>query len=446
MKKYFGTDGVRGEYGKLLTDNLARKLGYYGTKVLTESHKPVIIIGRDTRESGPALEQALAQGIKQAGGVVLSAGIIPTPAMAVLIKELNADAAIMISASHNPYQDNGIKFFNSEGFKLADEIEAQIEELINTRDDQLDETFIELEHIQSADRIYLDFIKNSVDLSNLKNKKIVIDCANGANYKIAPEFFSELTPELIVIGDQPDGKNINLNSGSTSLDHLAHVVTSNDADFGLAFDGDADRLLAVDNAGNELNGDKILYLIGQKLLASNNLKENTIVATTMSNLGLEEALTDSGIKLIRQDVGDRYVLKEMLENDYNLGGEQSGHIILLDKQTTGDGLLTAAVLSEILSDSELTAEELNNLVPTYPQVIYNADVDDNKKFTYTDYPSIVEEIQKIEKQFEGRGRVNIRPSGTQPLVRVMIEGKDKEEVQEAAKRLVTLIEEELNAD
>lgn len=446
MKKYFGTDGVRGEYGKFLTDDLARKLGFYGTKVLTETHKPVIIIGRDTRESGPALEQALAQGIKQAGGVVLSAGVIPTPAMAVLIKELKADAAIMISASHNPYHDNGIKFFNSEGFKLADEIEAQIEELINTQNDELDDTFIELEHIHSADKIYLDFIKNSVDLSNLKNKKIIIDCANGANYKIAPEFFSELTPELIVIGNEPDGKNINLNSGSTALDNLAHEVVSNQADFGLAFDGDADRLLAVDNAGQELNGDKILYLIGKKLLENNNLKDNTIVATTMSNLGLEEALSDLGIKLIRQDVGDRYVLKEMLENNYNLGGEQSGHIILLDKQTTGDGLLTAAVLSEILSNSESTSEELNNLVPTYPQVIYNAEVDDEKKFTYLNYPTIVEEIKRIEDQFNGKGRVNIRPSGTQPLVRVMIEGKELAEVQEAAQRLVNLIEKELNTD
>ncbi len=443
MAKLFGTDGVRGVYGKELTDELARSLGYYGTKVLTESHQPVIIIGMDTRESAQPLQMALSEGIIAAGGKVLSAGVIPTPAVAVLVKKLNADAGIVISASHNPYEFNGIKFFNNQGYKLPDETEEKIEKLIKEDADHINSSIQHLENIENPENIYLDFLNQS-DHHSLEGKKIVLDCSNGALYKIAPKYFKDLGAEVISIATEPNGTNINLNCGSTHIDNLEKTVLKENADFGFAFDGDADRCLAVDEKGRLIDGDKILNLISRKMKSENKLNKDMVVITEMSNLGLPKALDQAGINCIRTDVGDRYVLEEMLENDYVLGGEQSGHIIKLDQNTTGDGLLTASILADIFAESELKPSELSDLMKVYPQVLENAQVNNKNKETYMDDPIIKKKIEEVQEHFKGNGRVYIRPSGTEPLVRVMIEGDNQSEIDKIAKETVDLIEERLN--
>ncbi|MDD4690852.1 MAG: phosphoglucosamine mutase [Eubacterium aggregans] len=444
MSRLFGTDGVRGVFGEELTIDLAYNLGRYGSYLLAEgSHHPKIVIGMDTRESGKPLEQALVEGITSVGGEVLLAGVIPTPAIAVITRELGADAGIVISASHNPYQFNGIKFFDAQGYKLPDALEDQIEALINecaALDDITAKGSVST--IDHPETIYFDHITKGIS-KDLTGVKLVLDCANGASAAIAKDFFESIGAQVSVIGDQPDGQNINCGCGSTCLKTLQEMMADSDADLGLAFDGDADRCLAVDEKGQIIDGDAILNLIGRHMKSQGCLKKDTVVVTVMSNIGLDLALKEVGCKSIKTQVGDRYVLEEMRANDYNIGGEQSGHVILLDHNTTGDGMLTALYLATIIKNSPQKASELNALMTSYPQVLVNAKVANTKKHDYLGDAVIQDEIQKVESHFAGQGRVLIRPSGTEPLVRVMIEGNNQRELEKIAGNLASLIEERL---
>jgi phosphoglucosamine mutase len=445
MGKLFGTDGVRGVFEKELTLDLAYQLGQAGATVLgAGSHRAKIVIGMDTRISGQPLEKALADGIMSVGGEVILVDVLPTPAIAVITRELAADAGVVISASHNPYEFNGIKFFNSQGFKLPDAIEAEIENIILTQQQVPLKDGGTVRRLENPESYYLNHIKKASS-GDLKGLKVVMDCANGAACVIAPAFFSSLGAEVIAIGIEPDGKNINRGCGSTHLEPLQRRVLAEQADIGIAFDGDADRCLAVDNAGNVIDGDKIMNLIGRKLKKQNALKKDTVVVTVMSNIGLDLALDEVNCKTIKTDVGDRYVLEAMLAGDYNLGGEQSGHLILLDYNTTGDGMLTALVLLELLRDETRDAKTLAELMAVYPQILVNARVENKRKKDYLQDALIQERIHEVERHFHGQGRVLIRPSGTEPLVRVMIEGKNQEELTVIANDLATLIEKRLDA-
>jgi len=445
MRKLFGTDGVRGVFEKELTLDLAYQLGQAGASVLgAGSHRAKIVIGMDTRISGQPLEKALADGIMSVGGEVILVDVLPTPAIAVITRELAADAGVVISASHNPYEFNGIKFFNSQGFKLPDAIEAEIENIILTQQQVPLKDGGTVRRLENPESYYLNHIKKASS-GDLKGLKVVMDCANGAACVIAPAFFRSLGAEVIAIGIEPDGKNINRGCGSTHLEPLQRRVLAEQADIGIAFDGDADRCLAVDNAGNVIDGDKIMNLIGRKLKKQNALKKDTVVVTVMSNIGLDLALNEVNCKTIKTDVGDRYVLEAMLEGDYNLGGEQSGHLILLDYNTTGDGMLTALVLLELLRDETRDAQTLAELMAVYPQILVNARVENKRKKDYLQDALIQERIHEVERHFHGQGRVLIRPSGTEPLVRVMIEGKNQEELTIIANDLATLIEKRLDA-
>ncbi|MGL4607396.1 MAG: phosphoglucosamine mutase [Eubacteriaceae bacterium] len=444
MGKLFGTDGVRGVYKKELTTTLAYQLGQAGAAVLgNNSHRPLFVIGMDTRVSGKELENALKEGILSVGGDVLLVGVLPTPAIAVITRELNADAGVVISASHNPYEFNGIKFFNNKGFKLSDKIEEEIETLI------FEEKSIPLKdggcvkQVDEPEKYYLNNLKEAIQ-GDLSGVKIVIDCANGASFKIAPAFFTEMGATVVVLGDEPNGRNINEGCGSTHLNLLQKKVVAESADLGLAFDGDADRCLAVDNLGNIIDGDKIINLIGRKMKAENKLQKDTVVVTVMSNLGLDLALKEVNCNTVKTDVGDRYVLEKMIEGGYNLGGEQSGHLILLDYNTTGDGMLTGLKLLELIRDEEKDAKALGDLMSVYPQILVNAKVENHKKNDYLEDKEIQERIDRVEEHFKGQGRVLIRPSGTEPLVRVMIEGKEQEELEKIANDLAQLIELRLN--
>lgn len=445
MGKLFGTDGVRGVYEKELTLDLAHGLGQAGASVLgRNAHRPKIVIGMDTRESGSALEQALARGIVSVGGEAVLVGVLPTPAIAVITRALKADAGVVISASHNPYEFNGIKFFNGQGFKLADAVENEIETIILEKQEVVLKAGGSISQLEKPEAFYLDHIKQAVkgDFSGLK---VVMDCAHGASYAIAPAFFRSLGAEVIVIGDKPDGKNINAGCGSTHLQPLQQRVVAEKADIGIAFDGDADRCLAVDNIGEIIDGDKIMNLIGASMKSGNTLKKDTVVVTVMSNIGLDIALNAAGCKTIKTDVGDRYVLEAMIAGDYNLGGEQSGHLILLDHNTTGDGMLTALVLLELLKQDGRDAKTLSDLMTVYPQILVNARVENGRKQDYLKDDQIQKKIQEVEAHFQGQGRVLIRPSGTEPLVRVMIEGKDQNELTDIAKELALFIEGRLSS-
>ncbi|WKY46699.1 phosphoglucosamine mutase [Eubacteriaceae bacterium ES3] len=444
MGKLFGTDGVRGVFEEELTLELANKLGQAGAKVLgNNAHQPRIVIGMDTRSSGPLLENALIEGIIAVGGEAISVGVMPTPAVAVLTRELGADAGIVISASHNPAKYNGIKFFNQFGYKLADEVEDEIERLV-LENIQMEkkETGRQVSY-ENPEQIYVNHLKkaNSGELTGLK---LVLDCANGAASQIGPEFFRSLGAEVVTLGDQPDGQNINHNCGSTHLEALTKMVLETGADIGIALDGDADRCLAVDNDGNNIDGDQILNLIAGQLKRDNRLKQDTAVVTVMSNIGLDLAFEKQGLKTVKTDVGDRYVLERMQADDYNLGGEQSGHLILLDYNTTGDGMLTALVLLEILKNEVRDMKELGQMMTVFPQVLVNARVPSSRKKDYLTDAVIQQEIKVVEEHFHGKGRVLIRPSGTEPLVRVMIEGENQAELNQIASDLAALIESRLN--
>ncbi len=447
MGKLFGTDGVRGVANKELTSELAYKLGRIGGYLLTKGKKrPKMIVGMDTRISGDMLEGALSAGINSAGIDVLYLGIIPTPAVACLIKILEADGGVMISASHNPVEYNGIKFFNSKGFKLTDEIEDEIEEyILNGKD--IDYMPVEAEVgrkiiVENPTRKYMDYIKDTINI-NFEGIKVALDCGNGAVYKAAPQLFHELGAQVYVINSDPNGININVNCGSTKPDEIQKLVIETGADIGLSFDGDADRLIASDENGNIVDGDHIMAVCGINLKKNNKLNNNTIVGTVMSNMGLDLCLKKEKIEILKTKVGDRYVLGKMKDNGYSLGGEQSGHIIFLDHNTTGDGLLTAVQLVSVVKETGKKLSELASVMKTMPQVLINAKVDNNKKKEYLRDETIKIKIQEIEEYFHGKGRVLIRPSGTEPLVRVMIEGQNEEEIEKYAKELAELIENKL---
>ncbi|MGG7161760.1 phosphoglucosamine mutase [Clostridium baratii] len=443
MGRMFGTDGVRGVANTELTAELAYNLGRAGAYVLTEgAHKPKILVAKDTRISGDMLEAALVAGILSVGAEAVVLGVIPTPAVAHLTREYGADAGVMISASHNPVEYNGIKFFNNKGYKLSDELEDEIQRTIeNGFEGVPSPTGVSLgrERVEvAALDDYIEFAKNTIS-SNLEGVKIALDCANGSAHKAAVKAFRDLGAEVYVINDNPDGTNINENCGSTHPEELMEYVVKKGCQMGFAFDGDADRCLAVDEKGNLINGDFILALCANHLKELGRLKDDTLVVTVMSNLGLDIACKEVGINLSKTKVGDRYVLEEMLDKGYVLGGEQSGHIIFLECNTTGDGLVTALQVASIVRRSNKTLSELCSIMKELPQVLVNAKVPNDKKDIYLKDAEIVAEIERMEKLMDGKGRVLIRPSGTEPLVRVMLEGENQEEIDKLAHNLADMI-------
>lgn len=448
MGRIFGTDGVRGIANSELTAQLAFKLGQAGAKVLTKncSGAPKILVGKDTRASGDMLEASLNAGFCTMGAQVYCVGVLPTPAVAYLIRKYNMDAGVVISASHNPMEYNGIKFFSSEGYKLSDELEAEIEEYVFDGKDlgelPVGKDVGRVHTKRSGMQDYVDYIRSTVD-GDFSNLKIALDCANGASFECAKLLFDSLGAKAEYICNTPDGCNINDGCGSTHTQKLSEYVKNGGFDLGLAFDGDADRLLAVDENGTLVDGDKIMAICALELRKQGKLKKDTVVATVMSNLGFFNALKANGIKYEQTTVGDRYVLENMLANGYCIGGEQSGHIIFLDYNTTGDGLMTAVRLTCALRDSGKKMSDLASVVEILPQVLVNARIKNENKNTYMENKEIADAIRKIEEKFAGNGRVLIRPSGTEPLVRVMLEGKDKSEIKEEATALAKMIEERL---
>ena len=448
MGKLFGTDGVRGVANTELSAELAFRLGQASAVVLAAEtkHKPIILLGKDTRVSCDMLEGALAAGICSAGASVMSLGVIPTPAVAYLTKKYNADAGAVISASHNSFEFNGIKLFGSGGYKLADEVENKIEEFLECGLDKLEmpvgDGVGRYYLCDSAKRDYMEYLKTlcRVDLSGLT---IALDCANGASFKIAPTIFQELGAKVHVVGDMPDGININRDCGSTHMEGLLKLTAASGADIGFAFDGDADRALAADEKGRLVDGDSLLALIGMDLKEKGLLSDDTVVATVMSNMGLEIAFKEAGITLKRTAVGDRYVLEEMLKHSHKLGGEQSGHIICTDFNTTGDGIATAIMTINALVASKRKFSDITNAVKVLPQVLRNARVQNENKERCFDDCVIKNMCDNLEEEFEGCGRVLIRPSGTEPLVRVMIEAMDIDIITRKAEELVKVIEEKL---
>lgn len=444
MGRMFGTDGVRGVANTELTAQTAYDLGRAGAYVLTEgAHKPKILVAKDTRISGDMLESALIAGILSVGAEAVVLGVVPTPAVAYLTRKYGADAGVMISASHNPVEYNGIKFFNDKGYKLSDELEDEIQRVIESNFENVPSptgTDIGKETIErSALDDYIEFAKETIPYS-LKGLKIALDCANGASYKSSVKAFRELGADVFVINDNPDGTNINENCGSTHPEELMEYVVKKGCDIGFAFDGDADRCLAVDEKGNLINGDFILMLCAKYLKEIGKLKDDTLVVTVMSNLGLDIAAKREGINIVKTCVGDRYVLEEMIKNNYVLGGEQSGHVIFLDHNTTGDGLVTALQIASIVKKKNAKLSELCTIMKELPQVLSNATVPNEKKNLYLTDDEIQVEIKRIEDKLNGVGRVLIRPSGTEPLVRVMLEGENQEEIDKMAHGLADLIE------
>ncbi|MFY9296012.1 MAG: phosphoglucosamine mutase [Caldicoprobacterales bacterium] len=448
MGRLFGTDGVRGLANHMLTCDLVYKIGQATVKVLKMAkHKPRILIGRDTRLSGGMLEAALIAGVCSVGGEAMIAGVIPTPAVAYLARHYKTDAGIVISASHNSMEYNGIKIFNSQGYKLSDELEERIESIIlDNSEEMIYPTGVDVGRVvrvKNAVRHYVEFLKSTRDV-RFDGIKLVVDCANGSASRIAPDLFSQLGAEVYAIYDEPDGININRLCGSTYPEKLQEYVVEMGADVGLAFDGDADRLIAVDERGKIVDGDQMLVIFGLDMKKRGLLKKDTVVGTVMSNLGFDKALQEAGCNVVKTSVGDRYVLEKMLEEGYNIGGEQSGHIIFLDYNTTGDGILTALQLLSVLKRENKKLSELAKVMEKFPQVLVNAKVSEENKLSYSQHPDIQEEIKRLEERFAGEGRVLIRPSGTEPLVRVMIEGKDQCEIEEYAVGLAKLIEERLS--
>lgn len=447
MGKLFGTDGVRGIANKDLSPELAYKLGRIGGYFLTKGIKrPKMVVGTDTRISADMLEGALSSGLNSAGIDVLYLGVLPTPAVASMIRLLNADGGVMITASHNPVEYNGIKFFNREGLKLTDETEDSIEEYILNN---LDIDYMPISgelgrkiRVENPLRKYMDYLKTTIDV-DFKGLKIALDCGNGAVYQAAPRLLHELGSTVYVIHNDPNGININVNCGSTNPEEIQKLVLETGADIGLSFDGDADRLIAADEKGNIVDGDHVLAICGTYLKEKGRLKNNTIVGTVMTNLGLDICLRENKIDIVKTNVGDRYVLEEMLKKGHCLGGEQSGHIIFLDYNTTGDGLLTAIQLLSVIKAKNAKLSELSSMMKSMPQVLVNANVSESKKNDYLNDDVIKNKIDEIEKHFNNKGRVLIRPSGTEPLVRVMIEGENQEEISFHATQLAKLIEERL---
>jgi len=443
MGKLFGTDGVRGIANKDLTPELANQLAKAAAEIFIKEKKGTVVIGKDTRISGDLLEAAMVSGFLSMGVEVITLGIIPTPAVAYGTRKLKADMGVVISASHNPYEYNGIKFFNHEGFKLRDEIEAEIEDYIfnnkTTDKKPIGDQIGRLIKMENPEKFYGDFVAATIK-ENVKGMRIAMDVAHGAAYKVAPSTFRNLGAEVFVINDQPNGKNINDHCGSTHPEVLKDVVVENGCDLGISFDGDADRLIALDEKGEVVDGDQIMAICGSFLKEKGMLNKDTVVATVMSNIGLGLALKEKDIQLEKTKVGDRYVLEMMKDKGYSLGGEQSGHLIFLDHNTTGDGLLSALKLAEIIKHKKKPLSELASMMERFPQTLVNAKVPNEHKDSLMKNEVILEEIQKAEKVLKDEGRVLVRPSGTEPLVRVMIEGKNLTQIQGFAEKIASLIE------
>ena len=452
MGRYFGTDGIRGEANRELTVDKALRLGYalgyYLKNNNPNEEKIKVIMGSDTRISGYMLRSALTAGLTSMGIYIDFVGVIPTPGVAYITKIKNAKAGIMISASHNPAKDNGIKIFNSEGYKLSDEIENQIEDYMDNLDEILANPlagdkvgkfkYAEDEYFQ-----YKNYLTQCVE-GNFKDMKIVLDTANGAAYRTAKDVFLDLRAELVVINDAPNGRNINVKCGSTHPEILAKVVVGYEADLGLAYDGDADRLIAVDKFGNVIDGDKIIGILALGMKNKGTLKNNKVVTTVMSNIGFEKYLKENDIELLRANVGDRNVLEKMLAEDIVIGGEQSGHIILKDYATTGDGVLSSLKLVEIIRDTGKDLHELVSAIKDAPQTLINVKVNNAKKNTWDKNENITSFIDEANKKYKDEVRILVRKSGTEPLIRVMTEGENKKLVNKLAEDIAKLIEKELN--
>jgi phosphoglucosamine mutase len=445
MKKLFGTDGVRGVANVYpMTTEMAMQIGRAAAHIFKDGHKRHrIVIGKDTRLSGYMLENALCAGINSMGVDVLLVGPLPTPGIANITSSMRADAGVVISASHNPFQDNGIKFFSRDGFKLPDEMELKIEELIFSKEiDSLRPTATEVGkayRIDDAIGRYVVFLKSTFPKElDLVGVKIVLDCANGAAYKVAPAVFEELGAEVITIGVKPDGSNINAGCGSLHPEIISKAVKEQKADLGIALDGDADRVIFVDESGREVDGDHIMALCAIDLLKQKRLRKGTVVATVMSNMGLDIAMRNAGGKVIKTAVGDRYVVEEMRRGGYNLGGEQSGHMIFLDHNTTGDGTLTALQVLAIMRRQNKGLSELARVMTPLPQVLVNVRVSEKKDIMTI--PDIAKLVRDTEEKLRDEGRILIRYSGTEPLLRIMIEGKDKKQIKGWAGEIADRVE------
>ncbi|AEH52236.1 MULTISPECIES: phosphoglucosamine mutase [Heyndrickxia] len=446
MTKFFGTDGVRGIANSELTPELAFKLGRFGGYVLTKhaNERPKVLIGRDTRISGQMLEGALVAGLLSIGAEAMRLGVITTPGVAYLTKALGAQAGVMISASHNPVEDNGIKFFGPDGFKLSDDEEAEIEELLNQDTDDLPRPVgkdlgIVSDYFEGSQK-YLQFLKQTVD-EEFTGIHVALDCANGSTSSLATYLFADLDADVSTMGASPNGLNINDGVGSTHPEALAAFVQEKGANVGLAFDGDGDRLIAVDEKGQIIDGDQIMYICAKYLKQEGLLKKNTVVSTVMSNLGFHKGLEALGINSVQTAVGDRYVVEEMKANGFNLGGEQSGHIIFLDHNTTGDGLLTGLQLINIMKIANKPLSELAAEMKKYPQKLVNVKVTD--KYHVLENEKIKSVIDEVEREMAGNGRVLVRPSGTEPLVRVMVEAQTAEDCSRFVSRIAGAVEAEM---
>ncbi|WP_312249778.1 phosphoglucosamine mutase [Streptococcus parasuis] len=450
MGKYFGTDGVRGEANVELTPELAFKLGRFGGYVLSqhETDVPRVFVARDTRISGQMLESALVAGLLSVGIHVYKLGVLATPGVAHLVKAEKASAGVMISASHNPAQDNGIKFFAGDGFKLDDALEAEIEALLDAEEDTLPRPSAQglgdvVEYPEGL-RKYQQFLVSTG--TELEGMKVVLDTANGAAATSARQIFADLGADLTVMAENPDGLNINEGVGSTHPEKLQELVKETGSQIGLAFDGDSDRLIAVDENGDLVDGDRIMYIIGKYLADRGLLAKNTIVTTVMSNLGFHKALDREGIEKAVTAVGDRYVVEEMRKEGYNIGGEQSGHVILMDYNTTGDGQLTAVQLTKIMKETGKTLSELAAEVTIYPQKLVNIRVENSMKDKSMEVPAIAAIIEKMEAEMAGNGRILVRPSGTEPLLRVMAEAPTDAEVHYYVDKIADVVRAEIGLD
>ncbi|MBO1004044.1 phosphoglucosamine mutase [Pseudogracilibacillus auburnensis] len=441
MGKYFGTDGVRGVANKSLTPEVAFKLGRISGYIFSkDGKKPKVLIGLDTRVSGPMFEGALIAGLLSIGAEVMRLGVISTPGVAYLTKVTNAEMGMMISASHNPYEDNGIKIFGPNGFKLTDEQEAEMEKLMDMEDTlprPVGKDIGVVNNYFEGSQKYLSYLQETVD-NDFTDIHVGLDCANGATSSLAAHLFADLEAEIYTIGNNPNGTNINDGVGSNHTEKLQALVKEKELDIGLAFDGDGDRLIAVDEKGNVVNGDQIMFICASYLHEKNQLHKDTVVATVMSNLGFYKALERSGIQAVTADVGDRYVMEKMLEDGYNFGGEQSGHVIFLNNSTSGDGMLTAIQLVNIMKETGKKLSELAGKMTVYPQVLKNITV--NNKERVLRNPKILDEIDRVKAELGQSGRVLVRPSGTEPLIRVMVEAETEADCEKYVNQLIDIID------
>jgi len=454
MRKYFGTDGIRRIANTELSPELVYKVAKAGAYVLSKhtDHAPTILIGRDTRISGSLIESAMVAGFLSYGANVKILGVMPTPAVAYLTRRFKADASVVISASHNTYEFNGVKYFSNKGMKIPDELEEEIEEVMDSGkideltavNDKIGVSEIRTDLLEEYIYFFRKNFEEELERLNRDDFVVAVDTANGATSVVADKVFTVLGIKHHIINDSPNGININEGCGSTHLEMLKQYVIDKKCNLGIAYDGDGDRCLAVDENGNEIDGDKIIAIISQYLKSKEKLNKDTIVATVMSNLGLNKYAKQNGLTFVQTKVGDRYVLEEMLKNGYNLGGEQSGHVICLDYNPTGDGILTSLMIIKAILEQGKKASEVASIMKAYPQVLINAKVLSDKKYDFDKDEEIKSAIEKLNKEFDGNGRVLIRASGTEPLVRVMIEGENQEYIKAKAEKLAKLIEKKLS--